>query len=111
MKVDISPNLPPSSSWTTEAPTGSGVEGGGSSACRRSRRMIMGSLSWEGGVGLRLREMGNLPLRKARLVVLSRRSLPWVPVWRQTIARLVPRGGFEPPAYPLGGDRSIQLSY
>lgn len=24
---------------------------------------------------------------------------------------MVPRGGFEPPACPLGGDRSIQLSY
>ncbi len=24
---------------------------------------------------------------------------------------LVPRGGFEPPACPLGGDRSILLSY
>ena len=24
---------------------------------------------------------------------------------------VVPRGGIEPPACPLGGDRSIQLSY
>jgi hypothetical protein len=51
MKVDISPNLPPSSSWTTEAPTGSGSEGGGISAISRSRRMIMG-ISWmRGGLG------------------------------------------------------------
>src|SRR5512132_2705946 len=41
MKVDISPNLPPSSSCTAEAPTGSGSDGGGSSVCRRSMRRIM----------------------------------------------------------------------
>ena len=28
-----------------------------------------------------------------------------------SISYLVPRGGFEPPACPLGGDRSILLSY
>src|SRR3954469_19159618 len=42
MKVDISPNLPPISSWTTAAPAGSGVEGGGSSIWSRSMRRIMG---------------------------------------------------------------------
>ena len=31
MNVDISPNLPPSSSCTAAAPTGSGSDGGGSS--------------------------------------------------------------------------------
>src|SRR3954454_2562349 len=41
MKVDISPNFPPSSSWTIEAPFGSGSVGGGISACRRSSRMII----------------------------------------------------------------------
>src|SRR4051812_24109124 len=41
MKVDISPNLPPSSSWTTAAPAGSGLEGGGSSVWMRSMRKIM----------------------------------------------------------------------
>src|SRR3954447_20235265 len=41
MKVDISPNLPPSSSWTTAAPAGSGLEGGGSSVWMRSMRRIM----------------------------------------------------------------------
>ena len=44
MKVDISPNLPPSSSWTAAAPTGSGSDGGGSSVCSRSTRRIMGVL-------------------------------------------------------------------
>src|ERR1700755_3465980 len=44
MKVDISPNLPPSNAGTSEAPFGWGVEGGGISACRRSSRMIMGQL-------------------------------------------------------------------
>ena len=29
MNVDISPNLPPMSSWTAAAPSGSGSEGGG----------------------------------------------------------------------------------
>ena len=43
MKVDISPKRPPSSSWTTDAPLGSGSEGGGSSMPRRSMRRIMGS--------------------------------------------------------------------
>ena len=43
MNVDISPNLPPSSSCTAAAPTGSGSDGGGSSACRRSMRRIMWS--------------------------------------------------------------------
>src|ERR1700709_1975967 len=41
MKVDISPNFPPSSSWTIEAPLGSASVGGGISACRRSSRMII----------------------------------------------------------------------
>ena len=40
MKVDISPNFPPRSSCTAEAPIGSGSDGGGSSACSRSMRMI-----------------------------------------------------------------------
>src|SRR3954469_1274878 len=45
MNVDISPNLPPSSSWTTAAPAGSGVEGGGSSVCSLSIRRIIGHCS------------------------------------------------------------------
>src|SRR4051812_1127633 len=40
MKVDSSPNLPPISSWTTAAPAGSGVDGGGSSIWSRSMRRI-----------------------------------------------------------------------
>ena len=40
MNVDISPYLPPSSSWTADAPIGSGSDGGGSSVCRRSIRRI-----------------------------------------------------------------------
>src|ERR1700727_1182712 len=36
MNVDISPYLPPSSSWTADAPIGSGPGGGGISVCRRS---------------------------------------------------------------------------
>src|ERR1700691_5950202 len=36
MNVDISPYLPPSSSWTADAPIGSGSDGGGISVCRRS---------------------------------------------------------------------------
>src|SRR5215211_6323693 len=41
MNVDISPNLPPMSSWTAAAPLGSGSVGGGSSTPRRSMRWIM----------------------------------------------------------------------
>src|ERR1700742_1163160 len=53
MKVDISPNFPPSSSWTIEAPFGSGSLGGGISACRRSSRMIIGSPLVGGATGRR----------------------------------------------------------
>src|SRR5918912_614755 len=41
MKVDISPNLPPISSCTAAAPSGSGSDGGGSSVPHRSRRRII----------------------------------------------------------------------
>src|SRR5215203_5302114 len=44
MKVDISPNLPPMSSWTAAAPFGSGSDGGGSSTPRRSMRWITRAL-------------------------------------------------------------------
>src|SRR5215204_3158111 len=44
MKVDISPNLPPISSWTIAAPAGSGSDGGGSSVWSRSIRRITGNL-------------------------------------------------------------------
>src|ERR1700727_1096602 len=36
MNVDISPYLPPRSSWTADAPIGSGSDGGGNAVCRRS---------------------------------------------------------------------------
>src|SRR3954469_9313738 len=50
MNVDISPNRPPISYWTVEAPFGSGSEGGGSSVPQRSRRRIIWNLL--GGTGL-----------------------------------------------------------
>src|SRR5437868_9793360 len=50
MNVDISPKRPPISSWTVEAPFGSGSEGGGSSVPQRSRRKIIWNLL--GGMGL-----------------------------------------------------------
>src|SRR5688500_18760117 len=40
MNVDISPKRPPMSSCTAAAPAGSGSEGGGSSSCMRSLRLI-----------------------------------------------------------------------
>src|SRR6185436_16167129 len=49
MNVDISPNLPPRSSCTAAAPTGSGSDGGGSSVSSRSMRMIIVSPSMDGG--------------------------------------------------------------
>src|SRR5215210_4222092 len=41
MSVDISPKRPPMSSCTTEAPAGSGLDGGGSSTAQRSMRWII----------------------------------------------------------------------
>ena len=46
MKVDISPNFPPRSSWTAAAELGDGWSGCGSSVCSLSKRVIMvGTLS------------------------------------------------------------------
>src|SRR5918999_1403352 len=51
MRVDISPKRPPISSWTAEAPSGSGSDGGGSSTWSRSKRWIMRHLASDGGTG------------------------------------------------------------
>jgi hypothetical protein len=41
----------------------------------------------------------------------ANRGSPRVVLSLRRASKLAPRGGFEPPAFPLGGGRSILLSY
>src|SRR5215210_9281920 len=90
MSVDISPNLPPISSWTTLAPSGSGADGGGSSVCQRSMRRIM----WD------LRLFGRVPRLTGRTRTPGEPEPPMWLVRPRTDVRVLAH----PPAY--GGARA-----
>src|SRR3954451_9708495 len=87
MKVDISPNFPPSSSCTADAPCGSGSDGGGISVCSRSiRRIMRGPLDWTvSNQGYRAYPAGNLKSANPAGASALRRDAPQVPHEQQVL--------------------------